>query len=240
MGLSKLISTEYPGRLILIGKSLNRDVVVCYFISGRSPSSQARRLVKNDKEQKIYVEPTDEKVLKQGDPELLIYPAIMIGNGIAVSNGKQSRDMKYNFAENENELLALVNSLDGWEYEPDGPIYTPRISGCIFDNAYLSIIKKQEVNIHQYFQIPLIKGKGKWIATYDGVNKNPVPSFSGEPRDIALPFNSAEETGKAIYDSLSPENGKPDLRVSLACVFKSNVSGDLSIYIKNRYDEETN
>ena len=67
---------------------------VLYAITGRSPSSQARRLVIDEQEQKIFVRPTDEETLKTGNPDLLVYAAIMCGKGrIAVSNGKQTGDV---------------------------------------------------------------------------------------------------------------------------------------------------
>ena len=75
----------YPGRIIIIGKSPAGEDVVMYAITGRSPSSQARMLLIDEVEKKIFVKPTDEETLKTGNPDLLVYPAIICGSGIAVS-----------------------------------------------------------------------------------------------------------------------------------------------------------
>ncbi len=59
----ELESLEYPGRLIIIGAAPEGGrAAILYAITGRSPSSQARRLVlRNDG---IWVEPTDEATLR--------------------------------------------------------------------------------------------------------------------------------------------------------------------------------
>ena len=41
----------------------------------------------------VWTRPTDPEILKTGRPDLLVYPAIMIGKGIAVSNGRQTADI---------------------------------------------------------------------------------------------------------------------------------------------------
>ncbi|MCK7514347.1 MAG: hypothetical protein MZV70_66925 [Desulfobacterales bacterium] len=73
-----LASLEYPGRLIVIGAPpRGGTAVILYAITGRSPSSQARKLVRRDGG--IWVEPTDEATLKQGNVDLLVYPAVLFG-----------------------------------------------------------------------------------------------------------------------------------------------------------------
>jgi IMP cyclohydrolase len=73
-----LATLEYPGRLLAIGAP-RRDglAVILYAITGRSPSSQARKLVFRDGG--IWVQPTDEETLKQGNIDLLVYPAVLFG-----------------------------------------------------------------------------------------------------------------------------------------------------------------
>ena len=59
-------SLEYPGRLIVIGAApAGGRAVIVYAITGRSPSSQARKLVLRDGG--IWVQPTDEDTLQTGE-----------------------------------------------------------------------------------------------------------------------------------------------------------------------------
>ena len=225
----------YPGRIIIIGKSLAGEDVVMYAITGRSPSSQARMLLIDEVEKKIFVKPTDEEILKTGNPDLLVYPAIICGRGIAVSNGKQTEDVFNCLDADKDPLQVQINSLLNWEYEPDDPNFTPRISGCITSGAALSVLKRAEDGsvIRNYFKIPMISGKGKLISTYTGVNQNPLPSFAGEPQDVEIPWTSAEEAVTAFYHVLGPDDGEPDFRVTAAVVY-SDPSGKLTMKVKNR------
>ncbi len=87
-------SMVYPGRIIIIGTAPAGQRVVLYSITGRSPSSQARRLEIDKQAGSIFVKPTDEETLKTGNPDLLVYPAVICKAGaIAVSNGKQTGDV---------------------------------------------------------------------------------------------------------------------------------------------------
>jgi IMP cyclohydrolase len=230
-----LAKMEYPGRVIVIGKSLEGDGIVMYAITGRSPSSQARLLERDRSKNRILVKPTDEETLKSGDPDLLIYPAIIIGEGIAVSNGKQTADINPLFREKKQPTEILASALKNWEYEPDEPNYTPRISGCLFNGAALSIIKREDDGsvLRNYFEIPLIPGRGKMIATYTGINENPLPSFFGEPVDVGLPYPDAEKAAQAMYEALGPDNEK-DFRVAAVAVYH-DTQGAATIAIKNRH-----
>ena len=225
----------YPGRVIIIGKNPAGEDVVMYAITGRSPSSQARMLLIDEVEKKIFVKPTDEETLKTGNPDLLVYPAVICGSGIAVSNGKQTEDVFKCLDADKDPLQVQIDSLVNWEYEPDDPNFTPRISGCITSGAALSVLKRAEDGsvIRNYFKIPMIAGKGKLISTYTGVNQNPLPSFAGEPQDVEIPWTSAEEAVTAFYHPLGPAVGEPDFRVTAAVVY-SDPSGKLTMKVKNR------
>ena len=239
-GLESLSAKEYPGRVIIIGrdKSGKNDVII-YVITGRSLSSQARKLEHED--DAIWAKPTDEEILKKGNIDLLIYPAIIFSRGIAVSNGKQTMDIKACFGKSQNPVEVLETALQKWDYEPDSPIFTPRISGCVLpqEKGALSIIKRAPdgSSMRNIFEIPLISGKGKMVTTYRGEDKEPLPAFRGESVDIEIEEEKADDMAKAVYDALEPEAGKKDYRVSVACVFSSNLSSDeYEIYIINMYE----
>ena len=232
-----LARMEYPGRVIVIGTSPKGYGIVMYAITGRSPSSQARMLEIDADQTRILVKPTDEETLKSGDPDLLIYPAIIIGEGIAVSNGKQTADITPLFKEKKKPTDILASALSGWSYEPDEPNYTPRISGCLFNGAALSIIKRADDGsaMRNYFEIPLTPGRGRMIATYTGINENPLPSFAGEPVDVILSSDNADTAVAAFYEALGPADGGKDFRVAAAAVYRTT-DGSISAAIRNRHE----
>ncbi len=240
-GLENLSSREYPGRVIVIGQdSSGMSMVIIYAITGRSPSSQARKLTVEDNA--IWAQPTDEQVLQKGDRELLVYPAMQFTpQGIAVSNGKQTSDIGTALGQSRNPVEALSSSLAAWDFEPDSPIFTPRISGCVLagGKAALGIIRRGSDGISQreFYDVPLTAGRGKMIATYSGENKDPLPSFREGPVEVGIQARRADEMADAAYEALGPKAGRDDFRVSVACVFASDfVTRQNEIYIINRHE----
>jgi len=228
-GLEALGRMVYPGRVIIIGKTLSGDIpFVTYCITGRSPSSQARRIVFEGT--RAMVRPTEEDALKEGDPELLLYPAIMILQGIAVSNGRQTSSIRPS-AGPMGPVEILAQAMEDWDYEPDSPNFTPRISGCVMssDRAALSIIKRGSGghSIKSYFEFPLQPGRAKMISTYSGENVNPLPSFRGEPQDLRLGETTAGKTAEAVYEAMAPADPKEDFRVATVCVYLHELRTDV-------------
>ncbi len=239
--LETLSAREYPGRIIIIGRDITgKNEVVIYAITGRSLSSQARKMELKD--DAIWTKPTDKETLKKGNADLLVYPAILFSNGIAVSNGKQTADIKTCLGQSQDPTEVLKLALHKWDYEPDAPIFTPRISGCILPQkkAALSIIKRASngSSTRKIFAIPLIPGKGKMISTYKGDNKDPLPTFTGEPIDVEIKENKAYNMAAAVYDALEPTAGKKDYRVSVVSIFSGDLnSNEHEIHIINKHEK---
>jgi IMP cyclohydrolase len=213
---------EYLGRLIVIGApESGAKAAIVYAITGRSPSSQARRLVRRDGG--VWVEPTDEETLKKGNVDLLVYPAVLFAPaGVAVSNGKQTADIRGRLLAGADPVAALSGALAGWDYEPDAPIFTPRISGCLVGpEAALSVVRRGPAGetLRSYFEVPPRAGEGRLVSTYEGPNVEPLPVFCGEPRSVGMPGSTAAETVEAFYRELGPDPGGRDFRVAVACVF---------------------
>ncbi len=227
----------YPGRLILLGKDqTGENYVAVYAITGRSPSSQKRSLERDNEQVKVI--PGNKDVLERGNPDLLIYPAMIIKNGIAVSNGKQTKDLANNMNPEKNPVDIFCNALKRWKYEPDNPHFTPRISGIILQSgrAGLCIIKRADNGgiIKNYFEFPLIEGKGNVLSTYGGKNNDPLPSFKGEPRLLDIKEVTAENTASDIYHRMAPERQEKDFRVAVVCVYWNIKSGEYTVHIINR------
>ena len=112
------------------------------------------------------------------------------------------------------EGLTFEQSLRSREFEPDGPNFTPSISGLLhvengaFDYS-LSILKSNDgdpscCNRYTFTYDKPIAGQGHFIHTYmhDG---NPLPSFSGEPKKVEIP-NDLEAFAAMLWESLNEEN----------------------------------
>ena len=122
---NELKSNSYPGRGIIIGRSADgTKAVTAYFIMGRSENSRNRVFVEDG--EGIRTQAFDPSKLT--DPSLIIYaPVRVLGNKTIVTNGDQT-DTIY---EGMDKQLTFEQSLRSREFEPDGPNYTPRISGVM-------------------------------------------------------------------------------------------------------------
>ena len=148
---------------------------------------------------------------KLTDPSLIIYaPVRVLGNKTIVTNGDQT-DTIY---EGMDKQLTFEQSLRSREFEPDGPNYTPRISGIMHIekgryNFAMSILKSddgdpQSCNRYTYAYENPKAGQGRFIHTYmhDG---NPLPSFEGEPKVVAI-SGEIDEFAKVVWENLNPDN----------------------------------
>ena len=204
----ELAENAYPGRGIVIGRSPDgKRAVTAYFIMGRSSNSRNRIFAVEG--EGIRTEAFDPSKLE--DPSLIIYaPVRVLGNQTIVTNGDQT-DTIY---EGMDRQLTFEQSLRSREFEPDGPNYTPRISGVMhlengnYDYA-MSILKSNHGNPDSCNRFTFAyenpaAGEGHFIHTYmhDG---NPLPSFEGEPKLVEI-SGDIDEFTDMIWNSLNEEN----------------------------------
>lgn len=204
-----IASTSYPGRGIVIGKSADGSkAVIAYFIMGRSENSRNR--VFAETEDGIKTQAFDPSKLV--DPSLIIYsPVRVLGNKTIVTNGDQT-DTVYDLM---NEGQTFEQSLTTREFEPDGPNYTPRISGIVECengkmNYAMTILKSADGNPdccerYTFTYDKPINGLGRFIHTYmsDG---NPLPSFEGEPTLVEIGNDDIDTFAEKIWNSLNEDN----------------------------------
>jgi len=240
-GPSLLRVMPYPGRLIIIGGGPGGErVIVVYAITGRSASSQARRLTFEGSA--VWTEPLDEEALSKGNADLLIYRAVAIDRMIAVSNGRQTDDIAKALkqaapADRPDEILD--RSLKGWTYEPDAPHFTPRISGCVLTGgaAGLSILRRgpDGARLASSQAWPIEPGKGRLISTYAGSEKSPLPPFRGGPIEVAITASGAREAAEAVFAALAPRDPAEDYRVAVAGIsaLRANLR-NYDVHIINR------
>ena len=210
---SLLSGNPYPGRGIIIGMTPDgKKAAFAYFIMGRSENSRNRVFIPEGRD--LRTAPFDAS--KVEDPSLIIYyPVRDLSKIVAVTNGDQTDTIR-DYILNGSTFEA---ALDTRCFEPDGPNWTPRISGllCYGEKSFrykLSILKSLDAEgsdcVRETFTYPAKPGLGHFLHTYvtDG---NPIPTFQGEPERVEIPacVNCLTEQ---IWENLD-ENNKISLYV---------------------------
>lgn len=227
----ELKGNAYPGRGIVIGRSADgKNAVIAYFIMGRSVNSRNRIFVTEG--EGIRTQAFDPS--KLSDPSLVIYaPVRVLKNDTIVTNGDQT-DTVYQGLEAGQ---TFEQSLKTREYEPDGPNYTPRISGVVHckENCFdyeMSILKSNDgdpscCNRYTFSYDNPAPGQGRFIHTYmhDG---DPLPSFLGEPKAVVLEGDIDAFAGM-LWESLNEEN-----KVSLFVRYIDLATGKYETRILNK------
>ncbi len=227
----ELRENSYPGRGIVLGKTPDgTKAIAAYFIMGRSENSRNRIFVEDG--QGIRTQAFDESKMK--DPSLIIYaPVRVLGNKVIVTNGDQT-DTIY---EGMDRQLTFEQSLRSREFEPDGPNYTPRISGIMHlenggYNYAMSILKSNNGDPSSCLRYTFAyehpaAGEGRFIHTYmhDG---DPLPSFEGEPKLVGTLDNINDFTDM-MWESLNEDN-----KVSLFVRFIDIATGTYETRIVNK------
>ena len=231
----ELQENAYPGRGIVLGRSEDgTKAVAAYFIMGRSENSRNRIFVEEG--EGIRTQAFDPSKLT--DPSLIIYaPVRVLGHRTIVTNGDQT-DTVY---EGMEKGLTFEQSLRSRDFEPDAPNYTPRISGLMeLENGRysysLSILKSNNgdpacCNRYTFSYENCAAGEGHFIHTYlhDG---NPLPSFEGEPKLVAIP-DDMEKFTNMLWNNLNQEN-----KVSLFVRYIDIATGKYETVIKNKNQED--
>ena len=232
--LSALLKgNAYPGRGIVLGRSQDgKYAVVAYFIMGRSENSRNRIFVET--QDGIRTQAYDPA--KMTDPSLIIYHPVRRvtdedGVTTIVTNGDQTDTLRDFMLEGESYVAALNTR----EFEPDGPNYTPRISGIVYPSGsyMLSILKSLDGDpsccLRHYFTYDAPRpGLGHFLHTYQG-DGNPLPSFQGEPRPVEI-AGDLDAFTSLIWQNLNPEN-----KVSLFTSFIDLETGVAESRIVNKH-----
>lgn len=228
---AELSANSYPGRGIVIGKSADgRYAVTAYFIMGRSENSRNRVFVEDG--EGIRTQAFDPSKLT--DPSLIIYaPVRVLGNKTIVTNGDQT-DTVY---KGMDKQLTFEQSLRSREFEPDGPNYTPRISGILHIengcyNYAMSILKSnngdpEACNRYTFAYENPIAGEGHFIHTYQN-DGNPLPSFEGEPKWVKIDQDIDAFTDM-LWNNLNADN-----KVSLFVRYIEIANGNYETRIVNK------
>ena len=230
----RLSGNPYPGRGIILGINPQADKIVsAYFIMGRSENSRNRIFVKDGDD--LMIEPFDES--KVEDPSLIIYyPLRVYKDYIILTNGDQTDTIRDHLDRQETFADALRTRC----FEPDGPNWTPRISGIAWVSHSripyykMSIIKAGDpdgiINSRYFFEYEGAPGLGHYRHTYvtDG---NPIPTFQGEPERIDIP-NDIGQFASEIWEALDENN-----KISLYVRYTSIDDGKYEDVLINKYQD---
>ena len=133
--------------------------------------------------------------------------------------------------------LTFEQSLRSREFEPDGPNYTPRISGIMHlenggYNYAMSILKSNNGDPSSCLRYTFAyehpaAGEGRFIHTYmhDG---DPLPSFEGEPKLVGT-LDNIDDFTDMMWESLNEDN-----KVSLFVRFIDIATGTYETRIVNK------
>jgi len=228
--ITKLLSgNAYPGRGLMMGLAPDgQRLVALYFIMGRSENSRNRVFYQENGLLRIGFH--DMRLIK--DASLISYhPMARVDQALILTNGDQTDTI----TDALHEGGSFESALRTRAFEPDAPLFTPRISGLanIETGAYqLSILKSGDAEGRScqrfFFDYEPLPGQGHLIHTYqqDG---NPPPSYQGKPAAINIP---ADLSGFAeqVWQSLDSNN-----RVALCLLEQELSGGSPKLIIFNRH-----
>ena len=221
----------YPGRGIVLGQTPDgKKAVAAYFIMGRSENSRNR--IFTEREGEVFTEPFDPS--KVQDPSLIIYAAVRsYENHLIVTNGNQTDTVWDGLKAGKT----FAESLESRAFEPDGPNWTPRISGLLSfaEGSFtyqMSILKSADAegsacNRFTYAYVPR-PGLGHFLHTYvcDG---SPIPTFQGEPERMAL-CDDIDEMTRRLWSSLNEQN-----KISLYVRYTDLATGAAETRLVNKH-----
>ena len=231
LDLYKLVNENaYPGRGIVLGLAPSgKKALIAYFIMGRSANSRNRVFDPVPEIGGIRTLAADPAKLE--DPSLIIYnPVRTVANAHIVTNGDQT-DTVYEFMARGERF---EDALRTRTFEPDGPNWTPRISGLVEKNGdyRLSILKSADGDPSStrryFFEYSDPKpGTVHFIHTY-ACDGNPIPSFSGEPEEAKI-TGCINCFTNLLWDNLNADN-----KVSLYTAFIDLETGEMDTRILNK------
>lgn len=232
--LALLAENSYAGRGIIVGLSEDeKHLVQVYWIMGRSANSRNRTFGCDRVTGRVYTEAADPSKVK--DPSLIIYDAMKEFRNwesvtAVVSNGGQTGDVVNGMQCGRT----LIQSLAGYDYEPDEPHFTPRITaqctwrfisvGHFHPTAEIALLRKSRMgrtccdrNLYMYGD--LAAGLGHCITTYQS-DGDPLPSFEGEP--YLLPLRG--DAGQVAHTYATALEGPNFIALAVKFIQKSGES----------------
>jgi IMP cyclohydrolase len=225
--LSICSALTYPGRGLVLGRDVHGVAFGLYWLTGRSQASQQRRIQLAETSvvvQDLSDGPRDE--LRHYTAAVRNARAIMLGNGTHVVAVCDDVEAGASFDDAHRKIA----------YEPDPPIYTPRITAMAALNpsgahGFLTACAASDtrwpgITQHRTLRIEApASGQAQLVTTYSGNLDNPKPS--GNPSAV-----SVESSWKSLVSDVW-EVLEPNLKVAVTA-FPLEDSSFLSGIVKNK------
>lgn len=240
IGISEYLKTKtYPGRGIAIFAPSADELLVAYWIMGRSTNSRNR--VFDEIPEGAYAGKglrtlaADDSLC--ADPHLIIYNAALdcaASNQLIVTNGDQTDTIFEQVNGAYDVKSAFVRALNTRTFEDDAPNFTPRISAMVCKKKLavaMSILKcvdkDSETAVREFYFYEGIKaGSGRLITTYIE-DANPLPSFEGDPLEFSSVATAAEEFKDELWAALNEDN---KISLMVASVKKDDTATNFADY----------
>jgi len=196
-----LSDRPYPGRVIIVART-TAGLACAYAATGRSEASRQRRIRLVD-DGDLLVEPT---VGDASDP-LRHYRAVRrIDRFFVLGNGSQVDPVADRIAAGAVPSAAL----EELEYEPDPPIFTPRITAVVADDdrvwlaaAHRGSAERESADTIVTRAGELAVGDGLLLSTYRGAVSEPVTNRVPVP--ITTTAASHAELARQLWYGLDAE-----------------------------------
>ncbi|MFT4343498.1 MAG: IMP cyclohydrolase [Candidatus Woesearchaeota archaeon] len=166
----------------------------------------------------------DEYKDTETPPTDVLNSYVSSGRGIMVLKPSTTKSTDESNNDPLKKIREHATTIDLTIYEPDKPIFTPRINGQIdhiISQAGFMIIRRdsdptEDQPIIETHGFEVEQGRGYMIATYDGPNPahpGVVPSFRGVGRPITFgDLGRTKDIADAVYEAMG------EFAVSAACV----------------------
>lgn len=244
-----LQAKTYPGRGIAIFAPGEDELLIAYWIMGRSTNSRNR--IFDEIHEGAYAGKglrtlaADDSLCD--DPHLIIYNAALDcaeKNQLIVTNGDQTDTIYEGIVSAADVKCGFVSALETRTFEDDAPNFTPRISAMVDKgnlSVAMSILKcadpERETAARQYYFYEAIKpGCGRLVTTYVE-DANPLPSFEGDPLEFTSEAKNADEFMGEVWTSLNEDN---KISLMVACVKKGETAANFASYTNyvNKYKRQ--
>jgi hypothetical protein len=203
-----LTARPYPGRGIVAARAGDGQWAICYFLTGRSDASQHRDLVPDD--QGVLVVDTR---LQSAHDELRHYRAVVRRERLlVVGNGDQAEP----FADDIERGTDPWSAWKKHDYEPDPPIFTPRILLALSTSAgertlHLAAVRnatgtqgEQGRSLQSWTPAETMKIRsGKLLTTYRGTTDDVI--ISDGPMSVSTESKTPADLETEIWEALSAD-----------------------------------
>jgi IMP cyclohydrolase len=209
-----LLSRGYPGRGCIVGRTLDDTLTLIYFLTGRSVASRARTLTGGASED-ILVRDTRHDAEHD---DLRHYAAcVRRGSWTVLGNGDQVEPL----AQDLSTGVAVHVASRSFDYEPDPPIFTPRIWMAFDHTRRIDTVlagsarrrgPMEDATEYSDWNVDVREnGAGAILTTYAGTSQCVVTSGLLEATKITA--LDAETLLNSVWNSLNP-----DLRVAALAI----------------------